>query len=174
MNGMTKGDAATQPDGAPTAKSGRSAPRDSARRRSVGFLVAAVAEGAVVAAYALFLLTGGLVGIEEQYLRPHLQAYEFTQDRQDQEVTYYSRTCTPRDVSTLSSRDLYLTNASDPRTAYDTFLRHGAVVFPSVLSRDTSARLREFVIAKNLAQRPGESEFLHSPMHRYVLYSTRI
>jgi hypothetical protein len=54
--------------------------------------------------------------------------------------------------------------------AYQTFLKHGAVVFPSVLSRDTASKLREFIIKKNLAQPPGEMEFLHSPKHRCVCF----
>jgi hypothetical protein len=140
-----------------------------------------VGEVPLVAVYALRLLLGGLSRIESEYLRPHLVANEFTRERELTEATYYSRVCGPQDVSTVSARDLYVgypgisSNSSSnaisrvAEDAYRTFVRHGAAVFPSVLSRDTAAKLRDFIVAKNLAQTPGESEFLHSPKHRCVV-----
>jgi hypothetical protein len=143
---------------------------------------AAAAEAPLAAAFGLRLLLEGMARAESQYLRPHLAASRMTPGRELGETTYYARACGPGDVSTVSARDLYL-NLTDPGAgaggrgrptadvsdeAYRTFLRHGAVVFPSVLSRDTAARLRDFIIRKNLAQPPGEMEFLHSPKHRCV------
>jgi hypothetical protein len=144
---------------------------------------AAAAEAPLAAAFGLRLLLEGMARAESQYLRPHLAANRMSPDRELGETTYYARACGPGDVSTVSARDLYLNVTEDPGAgaggrgrpmadvsdeAYRTFLRHGAVVFPSVLGRETAARLRDFIIRKNLAQPPGEMEFLHSPKHRCV------
>lgn len=102
----------------------------------------------------LFLLLTISVLVEKaknDYLLPQLKLVKWTEERAEQEITYFRRKCTPNDVSTLNAEDLYMDpNMDTVEMAVEKMNRHGASIYPNVLSPETAAQVREFILQENL------------------------
>ena len=87
--------------------------------------------------------------IHDSILVPFLQAAERSDDDLDEEFTYYDRSCSAYDLTTLDASDLVLQNTTSPKEAVDTYMTHGGVLFPQILPPDTVQKLREHVVERN-------------------------
>jgi hypothetical protein len=102
----------------------------------------------------LFLLLTISVLVEKaknDYLLPQLKLVKWTEERAEQEITYFRRKCTANDVSTLNSEDLYMDpNKDTVEMAVEKMNRHGASIYPNLLSPETAARVRDFILQENV------------------------
>jgi hypothetical protein len=87
--------------------------------------------------------------VHHNYLYKQLNAMVFTEQRRQEEITYYSRPCDATDLSTHNGKDLFLPRNATPEEAYEHQLLHGFTVFREVLSSDTASALRQHVASRN-------------------------
>lgn len=74
----------------------------------------------------------------------------------DKDVTYYHRHCTKEDITTVNvpkqdrSNQIFIPkNVTSPEYVQDVMMTHGAVILPSVLSRDTATNLRTYLESRH-------------------------
>lgn len=121
--------------------------------------------------FLLILLTYASVRwvdhVHTNYLHPMLQDAVWTEERKDQEFTYYERHCELEDMTTLSGSELFLSDNATAQDAYEHQLLHGFTIFPKVLSEETALNLRAFVTSRNRNLSAGESIFVIENDNRY-------
>lgn len=106
--------------------------------------------------------------IYNTYYVPIMQALEWTEERQHSEYTNYMRECDMKDVSTTNPDDLiidYSTMTVDD--AVHVTNKHGMAVFPNVISPESAAQMRDFVIRKNRALSEDEAIWLIANENRW-------
>jgi hypothetical protein len=121
--------------------------------------------------FASYLGLKSVLRCHDLYLQPQIEALKWSDDRQLDESTYYSRKCDASDISASDAMPLFLDkNEATPQGAYDTFLEHGFVAFPQLLEAELASELRQFVLKKNRQTDPeGENNILHSADHRWLV-----
>ena len=77
-----------------------------------------------------------------------MEAAEWGDERDLEEMTYYFRECDETDMSTTNAADLFLPENATPEEAYQHSLEHGFTLFPRVLSEETAAGLRAHILAR--------------------------
>lgn len=105
--------------------------------------------------------------VHDYYLFPQIQASIFNDARREQEITYYTRSCDERDISTNNSADLFLPADATAQDAYMHQLKHGFTIFRSALSPETAKNLRDYVVSKNYNLTEEESIFVIEGDNRY-------
>lgn len=107
----------------------------------------------------------------DTYLLPQIDALKWNESRATSEATYYTRFCDHEDFSTNNASDLFLDPASaTPQDAYDTFLEHGYVGIPNILTKEQASKIRDYVLKRNMKEDPeGGHSGLHSPEHRWLI-----
>jgi hypothetical protein len=106
--------------------------------------------------------------IYNTYYVPIMDALEWTEERRHSEYTNYMRECDMKDVSTTNSDDLiidYSTMTVDD--AVHVTNKHGMAVFPNVISPESAAQMRDFVIRKNRALSEDEAIWLIANENRW-------
>lgn len=110
-----------------------------------------------------FLVASWLIrSIYSTYYEPLIARATRTDAQLLDEFTYYERQCTEYDLTTRNIQDLLLSNPTtnsnnnnnDDNTkvidaAVDIMMKHGATVIPNILQPNTTAALRDFIVAKN-------------------------
>ena len=97
-----------------------------------------------------------------------MDALEWTEERRHSEYTNYMRECDMKDVSTTNPDDLiidYSTMTVDD--AVHVTNKHGMAVFPNVISPESAAQMRDFVIRKNRALSEDEAIWLIANENRW-------
>eukprot|EP00980_Cylindrotheca_fusiformis_P007572 scaffold1580_cov116-Cylindrotheca_fusiformis.AAC.7 len=117
--------------------------------------------------FALFLMHSilavlfvGFVGvvclhkINDDYLYPQLQLMKWIDAGRDfDELTYYHRVCDGSDVTATSVNELLISpNATTEETTMH-MLKHGASMYPNLLTPETASALREFIDKENKNQK---------------------
>jgi len=106
--------------------------------------------------------------IYNTYYVPIMHALEWTEERRHSEYTNYMRECDMKDVSTTNPDDLiidYSTMTVDD--AVHVTNKHGMAVFPNIISHESTAKMREFVIRKNRALSEDEAIWLIANENRW-------
>ncbi len=86
----------------------------------------------------------------------------------ESEYTNYMRECDAEDISTTNSDDFII----DPATttaeeAVDITNKHGMSIFPNILTPETAAAMREYVLRKNYSLTKDEAIWLISNENRW-------
>jgi hypothetical protein len=108
--------------------------------------------------------------LHDRYLVKELDALVWTDGRAEEEITYYARACTMEDISTFDPQELVLPGNITAKEAYAHQLKHGFSVFPNVLSRETAAELRKYVISRNKNLTESESLTVIGNKRRFSFY----
>ena len=95
--------------------------------------------------------------IHDHYFLPFLDAAARMDTDLENEYTYYDRSCTVNDLSTRNLSEVVLTKQTRIEDALDTFMLHGGVVLPQVLTPSTVQQLREHVVKRNANLQEVES-----------------
>ena len=127
----------------------------------------------IVVLLLVYFCLNAALRIHDLYLVPQIETLKWTSDRARKEQTYYSRYCDEDDFSAFEPGPLFLDKeTSTAQDAHDTFLEHGYVFFPEVLSRATASRMRDFALWKNKKTNPdpnGGNNGLHSAYRRWLI-----
>ena len=120
----------------------------------------------VFASYLGMLL---LEHVHDSYLLPIKLQMEWTPLRRDAETTAYHYSCTPDDISATSAAELVIDEDMDIRKdALPLMQRHGATIFPKLLSNTTAHALREFILHENKRlSKKDELFWVIEGKHRY-------
>lgn len=105
--------------------------------------------------------------VSDNYLIPEMEAAEWEDDRDLQEMTYYYRECDETDMSTTNAADLILPENTTPEEAYQHNLRHGFSLFPRVLSEETATGLRNHIRARNHNLTADQNIWLEQQQNRW-------
>lgn len=106
--------------------------------------------------------------IYHKYYVPIMASVEWDDDRRSLEYTNYMRQCDRSDISTLNSDDFIVDpNSTTPEEALEMTNRHGMTIFPNLLTPETSAAMREYVLRKNYALMEDEAIWLISNKNRW-------
>lgn len=104
----------------------------------------------LLVAFVLFVSVLAWERYGYQYLLPQMQLMHWSPNRAEKELTYYHRICHADDQSTDTATDLLVDYQSmTPKDTEDIMLRHGAAVFPHLLSDETANQLRSYILKEN-------------------------
>jgi hypothetical protein len=116
--------------------------------------------------------------VHRHYLTPQLHhAAMWNNKRQENEITYFARTCQPQDISTTNhgaaAADLFLSKSSTTNAtttadeAYQHQRQHGFTVFRNVMRVETATNLRNYIASKNYNLTKEESIYVIEWENRY-------
>ena len=110
-----------------------------------------VAQVPLLVLFALYVTTLVLEQITHNYILPQQDLQDFTSDyRRETELTYYHRICDVRDVSATDTAELVIDYATmTPNDAMRHQLKHGASVYPNLLSEETANEVRNWILEQN-------------------------
>ena len=104
--------------------------------------------------------------IHDEYLSKQIELMRFLPDnRQLTDTTYYHRVCDESDITATSTLDLLLDENATKEEAANHMLKHGASMYPNLLSKETADALREFIDRENKIQQGWyviENEYRYS------------
>jgi hypothetical protein len=138
-------------------------------RRTAGILFRSIIlDVPLILLFATYVSLLWIHRLHDHYLVKQLETVVWTDDRAEEEITYYERECTTAiDMSTTDPNDLFLPRNVTPLEAYRHHLRHGFSVFPSALSQYTATKLRNYVRLRNQQLTNKESIFVVENANRY-------
>jgi hypothetical protein len=149
----------------PAASPKRSSGGGRLRRRLGAALRICLIDVPLLALFGAFVAFALLHHLHDEYFHPQIKLMEFQEAGRDYtEVTYYHRRCDPSDVSARTVDELVIPSHYSARDASEHMLRHGASVYPNLLTNDTAFELREWIVKENLVQ---EGWFVLKNKHRY-------
>uniref|UniRef100_A0A7S4KCP2 Uncharacterized protein n=1 Tax=Odontella aurita TaxID=265563 RepID=A0A7S4KCP2_9STRA len=88
-------------------------------------------------------------------------------DRLSEEMTYYDRWCDVSDITSFSMDDFIVGPNKATNDIFETMMVHGLSVFPGILSPNTTASLRKFVMRRNKEMTPAEAIPLDGEENRW-------
>ena len=137
--------------------------------RIIGTLLRCIFLDLPLATTCLFLVASySAQHVFNRYYVPILESLTWDDERRDLEYTNYMRQCDGSDVSTLNSDDFIVDpNSTTPEEAVEMTNRHGMTIFPNILTSETSAAMREYVLRKNHALMEDEAIWLISNKNRW-------
>ena len=108
--------------------------------------------------FTLYVTTVVLEYVHDNYLYQQLRLMVFQgDDRQYSETTYYHRYCTKKDFDIVKNgvSDLIISPTNNITTAKDCakhIMTYGASMYPNLITNETAAVLREWIIEQNYVQ----------------------
>jgi hypothetical protein len=131
-------------------------------------------------AFAAFVAAVLLHKIHDDYLYPQLELMQFIPDGRDfTDTTYYHRYCDGRDVTATSVKELVIDTNASTEDATMHMLKHGVSMYQDLLSPETAAELRDFILEENQKQEgfyviENENRYswgidvnMHPALHKY-------
>ena len=103
----------------------------------------------LLAVFALYISILALERFGHDYLVPQIRLMEWTPDRAAHELTYYHRKCTAEDQTAHDTAELIATPDMSVKERVDLMVKHGATVYPNLLSTETATELRDFILEQN-------------------------
>lgn len=85
-----------------------------------------------------------------EFILPQMEFHRWDEDNEAAEYTYFRRECNSSDITASEPSELVFTDEMSPSDALDLFNTHGSIIFPNVISPETAAELREFILEENL------------------------
>jgi hypothetical protein len=102
--------------------------------------------------FALYLSTVLLSQIHELYLAPQMELMRWTPERAEAETTYYHRVCTKEDMTATDASELFMQPEMTVDDRVHHMMTHGVSVYPNLLSPETAATVRDYIIQQNLVE----------------------
>jgi hypothetical protein len=103
--------------------------------------------------------------VYDEYLVPQAELMRWTEDRKTNEMTYYDRSCTVKDMSTNSTDDLLISSHTTPTQCMHHMAKHGVSLYPNILQEETADELREWIVQHNKME---EGFYVISGKHRFT------
>lgn len=106
--------------------------------------------------------------IYHTYYVPIMDSLVWDDDRREVESTNYMRTCDINDISTLNPDEFIVDpDSTTPEEAVEMANKHGMTIYPNLLTPETAAAMREYVLKKNYALAEDEAIWLISNKQRW-------
>ena len=96
----------------------------------------------------------------DTYYVPYMKSVQWTGDNIDDEYTYYNRVCTLEDFSARTVNDMVVESNVEGKDGTTLALEHGSVIFPNVISKETSEELRNHILYRNSILTGDDPEFI--------------
>mmetsp|Transcript_7998 Transcript_7998/g.9214 ORF Transcript_7998/g.9214 Transcript_7998/m.9214 type:complete len:972 (+) Transcript_7998:57-2972(+) len=103
----------------------------------------------LIAVFLLTIATLSLSYMYEEYLNPQLEAFRYTEDNRDTDISYYHRACPPGEMSTRAAEDLYIGDDFTTEECVEHMMVHGMSLYKNLIKPETAKSLRDWVIEKN-------------------------
>jgi hypothetical protein len=103
--------------------------------------------------------------VYDEYLVPQAELMRWTEERKTNEMTYYDRSCTVKDMSTNSTDDLLISSHTTPTQCMHHMAKHGVSLYPNILQEETADELREWIVQHNKME---EGFYVISGKHRFT------
>jgi hypothetical protein len=103
--------------------------------------------------------------VYDEFLVPQAELMRWTEDRKTNEMTYYDRSCTVKDMSTNSTDDLLISSRTTPTQCMHHMAKHGVSLYPNILQEETADELREWIVQHNKME---EGFYVISGKHRFT------
>ena len=105
-----------------------------------------------------FVVSASLLHIYDKYVTEILVASKWRRtNRLPNEYTYYKRECLREDMTAFDASGIAIRANSTAAQSTEQMMRHGMGLIGSVLTPDTTAELREFVMKRNAELTPAEA-----------------
>ena len=98
------------------------------------------------------LAFGLLKHYQEAFYDPLLESLVWTEERAEQEMTYYGRVCSAQEATAHTPEELLLSPDMTPDQVVDSMLTHGVSIFPNLIKPETARVLRETIVEHNLIE----------------------
>lgn len=106
--------------------------------------------------------------IYHTYYVPIMASLKWTDERRSVEYTNYMRVCDKSDISTLNPDDFIIDpNSTTAEEAMEITNKHGMSIFPNLLTPETAATMREYVLRRNRALTEDDAIWLISNNQRW-------
>ena len=155
----------------PASSKPNSTPVPAGRRRSRvmwRFLRSLFIEAPLSLIFVGFVASASLLYIYDTYVTEILLAAKWREtNRLPNEYTYYKRECLREDMTTFDATDLVIRPNATAEQSTQQMMRHGFGLIGSVLTPDTTAKLREFVMKRNAELTPAEAIPLDGEHNRW-------
>ena len=112
-----------------------------------------------------FAATSWVRYVHDEYIEHNFKNFMWTDERRDEESTYYHRDCTPDEITTFQASDLILDKDATAEDAYWHQMKHGFTVVRNVLTPQTIKNLRDHIMDFN--QKKGKEYDLIEKENRY-------
>lgn len=103
--------------------------------------------------FALLLVTILVQDVGVKYFVPQLKLMRWGKKRQIKELTYYNRACEREDITTNNVDDLMITEDMDAESCMNHMLKHGASLYPDLISNETAKAAREHILERNVIEK---------------------
>lgn len=111
----------------------------------------AVVSSATIFAYSLSY-------VYDEYITKIFAAADWRHTgRLSDELTYYDRWCDVSDITSFSMDDFIVSPDEGAEQSVDRMMLHGLSIFPDILTKNTTANLREFIMRRNKEVTPAEA-----------------
>lgn len=102
------------------------------------------------------------------FLDPIMDSVQWTKAKIETEYTGYRRECDASDISTTNPDDLIIDPLTmTPKDALDVTNKHGMSIFPEILTPETAAEMRKWVLERNANLNEDDEIPLISQEHRW-------
>jgi hypothetical protein len=99
--------------------------------------------------FALYASSVILHTVTVDYYIPQINLMKWSRTRQVKELTYYHRQCRDEDVTTNATEDLVISPEMSSQECMDHMLTHGVSIYPNLLSPETAAAARAYILERN-------------------------
>jgi hypothetical protein len=119
----------------------------------------------VLLVVGLYLSSTVLSHIHDEYLSPQMDLLLYEAERSETEITYYSRVCDEKDITTRNVDDLIMSANVTAQEAKKHMLTHGVSIYHDVIQPETANELRDFILEANKRE---ANYYVIEQEHRYT------
>lgn len=124
----------------------------------------------LVILFVLGLMSYMTCYIYDEYLDPQFDLMIYTDENRTRDRTFYHRTCSPSEITTLNAEDLYIQDHYTTDDAVEHMLTHGMSVYRNILKQETAADLRKWVLERNKSLQKKDEIDVISNTNRWSFY----
>lgn len=103
----------------------------------------------LIISFGIYISTFVLEKVMNDYFIPQMEFHRWFSENEAQEYTYFFRQCNASDITATDPSELVFTDEMSSHDALNLFNTHGSIMFPQVISPETAAELRAFILEEN-------------------------
>lgn len=100
--------------------------------------------------FTIYVSTFVLERISNELILPQMELHRWNATDEAEKYTYFRRECNVSDITATDPSELVFNDTMSPEDALQLFNTHGSIMFPNVISPETAAEFRQFILEENL------------------------
>lgn len=109
--------------------------------------------------FGSFFISVVVMDLNKTYFLPMVSHKNWHESSQKyEEGTYYARKCNELDLTSTNPQDLILPLDATPQQAHDHILKHGASVYRNLVTPETAAGMRKYILRENAELEKNEDK----------------